>query len=153
LGAFSFNMQPIKIKIEPKLDTDKQVYYLGKLKVPMDLRFDKGVAFMVYLDYVQELHIAPMTSPDLIDVFEYYDVGRKKIIKHRHNNIVVHLNPRFEKQDPNDPKKVPRKFYVGKIQADIRLRFDEGIAFLIFISDHGEEELQIASVDKRNEKG
>jgi hypothetical protein len=137
-------MQPIKIKIEPKLDTDKQVYYLGKLKVPMDLKFDKGVAFIVYLDFIQELHIAPMNSPDLMDVFNYYDSGRKKIIKNRHNNIIVHLYPRFEKQDINDPKKIPRKFFVGKIQADMTLKFDDGIAFLIFTSDQGEEELQIA---------
>jgi hypothetical protein len=137
-------MQPIKIKIEPKLDTDKQVYYLGKLKVPMDLKFDKGIAFIVYLDFIQELHIAPMTSPDLIDVFNYYDSGRKKIIKNRNNNIIVYLYPRFERQDINDPKKIPRKFFVGKIQADMTLKFDDGIAFLIFTSDQGEEELQIA---------
>lgn len=41
-------------------------------------------------------------------------------------------------------------FYVAKIEAPILIDCREGAVFLVFISDKGEEQLQIAPMDKRN---
>ncbi len=46
-----------------------------------------------------------------------------------------------------------RVFYVGKIKAPVLIDCSEGVAFLIFTSDVGEEQLQIALMDKgKNQK-
>lgn len=39
-------------------------------------------------------------------------------------------------------------FYVGKLKFDGTINCKDGIAFLIFVSDKGNEELQISSMDK-----
>ena len=40
-------------------------------------------------------------------------------------------------------------FYVGKVEAPVLIDCSEGAVFLIFVSDHGEEQLQIACMDKK----
>ena len=40
-------------------------------------------------------------------------------------------------------------FYVGKVEAPVLIDCSEGAVFLIFVSDHGEEHLQIACMDKK----
>lgn len=43
-------------------------------------------------------------------------------------------------------------FYVGKIEAPVWIDCSEGAVFLVFVSDKGEEQLQIAPMDNKNEK-
>lgn len=40
-------------------------------------------------------------------------------------------------------------FYVGKMKAPVLIDASKGIAFLIFIADEGEEQLQIALMDQK----
>lgn len=40
-------------------------------------------------------------------------------------------------------------FYVGKVKAPVLIDCKEGAVFLIFISDKGEEQLQIALMDNK----
>lgn len=40
-------------------------------------------------------------------------------------------------------------FYVGKIEAPVLIDCSEGAVFLIFVSDKGDEQLQIALMDKK----
>ncbi len=44
-----------------------------------------------------------------------------------------------------------RTFYVGKIQFPGFIDCSKGVAFLIFVSDQGEEQLQIAPMDKKDD--
>lgn len=44
-----------------------------------------------------------------------------------------------------------QKFYVGKLKAPILIDCSEGAVFLVFVSDTGEEQLQIAPMDKKDE--
>lgn len=44
-----------------------------------------------------------------------------------------------------------RTFYVGKIQFPGYIDCSKGVAFLIFVSDQGEEQLQIAPMDKKDD--
>lgn len=46
-----------------------------------------------------------------------------------------------------------RPYYVGKLKGDFTLNFKDGQAFLIFISEPGGEELQIAPMDKSKKHG
>lgn len=41
-------------------------------------------------------------------------------------------------------------FYVGKIKAPLLIDCHEGAVFLIFVSDKGDEQLQIAPMDNKN---
>lgn len=42
-------------------------------------------------------------------------------------------------------------FYVGKIKSPMLINCSEGVVFLVFVSDKGEEQLQIAPMDKKDE--
>lgn len=41
-------------------------------------------------------------------------------------------------------------FYVGKVEAPVLIDCSKGVVFLVFISDKGEEQLQIALMDVKN---
>jgi hypothetical protein len=59
------------------------------------------------------------------------------------SNLKIDL---YERKDRN--KKI---FYVGKLKGDFNLNFSKGVSFLIFVSDNGDEQLQIAPMDSREE--
>lgn len=42
-------------------------------------------------------------------------------------------------------------FYVGKIKAPVLIDCSQGAVFLIFVSDKGEEQLQIALMDNKED--
>lgn len=43
-------------------------------------------------------------------------------------------------------------FYVGKVEAPVLIDCSEGAVFLVFVSDKGEEQLQIAPMDKKGDE-
>jgi hypothetical protein len=61
------------------------------------------------------------------------------------NNLMIDLKERKDQDG--------RVFYVGKLKAPANIDCREGVTFLVFISDVGEEQLQIAPYqDKDKEK-
>ena len=40
------------------------------------------------------------------------------------------------------------KFYIGKVKAPATIDLSEGVVFLIFVSEDGNEQLQIAPMDE-----
>ena len=42
-------------------------------------------------------------------------------------------------------------FYVGKLQCPVLIDCSKGVVFLVFIADKGEEQLQIAVMDKKED--
>lgn len=44
-----------------------------------------------------------------------------------------------------------RTFYVGKLKFPGYIDCSKGVAFLIFVSDQGEEQLQVAPMDNKDE--
>lgn len=42
-----------------------------------------------------------------------------------------------------------RTFYVGKIKGPVLIDCSQGAVFLVFISDHGDERLQVAQMDNK----
>lgn len=56
-------------------------------------------------------------------------------------NITIDLKAR--------PDRDGQKYYVGKIKAPVLIDCSMGVAFLIFVSDQGEEQLQIALMDNK----
>lgn len=42
-------------------------------------------------------------------------------------------------------------YYVGKLKMDCLLNCKDGVAFLVFVSDKGNEQLQISSMDKNRD--
>lgn len=59
-----------------------------------------------------------------------------------HNNIVIDLKTKADRDG--------QKYYVGKIKAPVLIDCTEGATFLVFISDPGEEQLQIAPMDNKD---
>lgn len=43
-------------------------------------------------------------------------------------------------------------FYVGKIESPVLIDCSKGAVFLVFVSDKGEEQLQIAPMDKKGDE-
>lgn len=58
-------------------------------------------------------------------------------------NVTIDLKSRRDKDG--------RTFYVGKIKAPVLIDCHDGAVFLIFISDKGEETLQIALMDSKDD--
>lgn len=58
------------------------------------------------------------------------------------NNLKVELDPREDKTE--------QIFYLGRLQFPGRIDFNKGITFLIFLSEDGSEELQIAPNNKEH---
>lgn len=56
------------------------------------------------------------------------------------SNLCIDLHPRKD-ADGNT-------YYVGKLKLDANIACKDGIAFLIFTSEKGAEQLQISSMDK-----
>jgi len=57
------------------------------------------------------------------------------------NNITIDLKARKDVDG--------QTFYVGKIKSPVLIDCKEGAVFLVFVSDKGEEQLQIALMDKK----
>jgi hypothetical protein len=56
------------------------------------------------------------------------------------NNLIIDL-----KKQPDRNGKI---FYVGKLKFPGNIKCDNGVAFLVFVSETGVEQLQIASMEK-----
>ncbi len=54
-------------------------------------------------------------------------------------NIVIDLRPR--------PDRDGKIIYIGKVKAPVLIDCSLGVTFLIFVSDSGDEQLQIALMD------
>lgn len=139
-------MQPLTIQLFPKLDTDQQTYYIGKCKWPGKLFFKNGSAFLVYIDGEdkQELHITTSSDHALQNLLQQYTQGRRKKTRSRHQNICINLEPIIDEDG--------KIFYMGYLGADISVDASEGLVFLCFIADEGDEELQISVQSKRKNK-
>ena len=57
-------------------------------------------------------------------------------------NITLDLKSKIDKDG--------RVFYVAKIEAPVLIDCSKGAAFLVFVSDQGDEQLQIALMDKKD---
>jgi hypothetical protein len=56
-------------------------------------------------------------------------------------NVTIALNARKDRDG--------QAFYVGKIKAPVLIDCTQGAVFLIFVSDKGQEEMQIALMDNK----
>lgn len=60
------------------------------------------------------------------------------------NNLMIDLKQRTDADD--------RVFYVGKLKGPFSIDCKDGVTFLVFISDSGEEQLQIAPFQEKEKK-
>lgn len=57
-------------------------------------------------------------------------------------NLIIDLKHRKDRDG--------QTFYVGKMEAPVLIDCSKGVVFLIFVSDSGEEQLQIALKDNKD---
>lgn len=122
-------MSNLKIELDPREDKEGQIYYLGKVKTPIDINCRKGITFLVFLseEGEEELQIAPLDK-------EHRNFSQ---YSKRDDRLKISLSARKDQSD--------RVYYVGKIQLDGVIDCGEGASFLVFISKKGFEELQIVA--------
>lgn len=136
-------MQRLRVDLFPSIDKDGQTIFVGRQKWPGTISFRKGAAVLLYLEPDQEeLHFCPLDSPDVSDVFDYYEEQPKRSTRSKHGKLSIRLEPRYSK----GPE--PKKFYIGKLKADAIIDCSKGAVFLVFLADEGEEELQIGTIDQ-----
>jgi hypothetical protein len=59
-------------------------------------------------------------------------------------NLTIDLKPRLDKNK--------QTFYVGKLECPALIDCSEGVVFLVYISEEGCEQLQIANIDDKKDK-
>jgi hypothetical protein len=57
-------------------------------------------------------------------------------------NITIDLKARRDKDG--------MVFYVGKVKAPVLIDCSQGVVFLVFVSDQGDEQIQIALMDNKD---
>lgn len=126
-------MVNLKVDIDPREDKDKNIYYLGKLHVPMKIDASKGVAFLVFIseDGAEQLQIAH------VDVEQNF-FAKCKIFD---DKIKVKLEKREDKNN--------QIFYLAKLKFNGSIDLSES-SFVVFVSKPGSEELQIVGKIKKN---
>lgn len=60
------------------------------------------------------------------------------------NNLTLDLKSRKDKDGMT--------FYVGKLKGPFSIECEKGAVFLVFVSDQGDEQLQIAPMDNKDNK-
>ncbi len=60
------------------------------------------------------------------------------------DKLSIRLTPRFDDSG--------NKFYIGRLQFPGTITLDDGATFLVFTSEEGNEELQVAVDDSRKKK-
>ncbi len=60
------------------------------------------------------------------------------------NNLIIDLVPKLDRKEDI--------YHIGRIKFPGRITFNKGVTFLIFLSEEGDEEIQIAVNDKENAK-
>jgi hypothetical protein len=60
------------------------------------------------------------------------------------NNVTIDLKARKDKDGMT--------FYVGKIKAPVLIDCSKGAVFLVFVSDQGDEQLQVAMMDNKEQE-
>ena len=58
------------------------------------------------------------------------------------NNLKIELDPRFDKDD--------NIFHIGRLRSPIVIDLSQGVTFLVFLSEDGSEEVQLAINDREN---
>lgn len=122
-------MNNLKIELEPRVDENQQVYYVGKLNAPVKIDCSQGVAFLVFLSDqgAEELQIA-FTDNEGNFTDPYQSKGRTKL--------------KLERRKDRDQK----TFYLAKLKTNGILDCsEEPVSFLIFTSKLNSEMLQIGA--------
>lgn len=119
----------LKIDLEPREDKNHQIFYLGKLKIPLLLDCSKGMAFLIFVSQEgeEELQIAELDDEAII------------VSPHtrKDDRLKVSLKSRTDQFE--------KKFYICKLQFNGFIDGRNGIDFVIFTAKPGAEELQIVA--------
>lgn len=117
----------LKVELDPRLDKDENIFYIGRLESPVLIDLSKGATFLVFLseDGAEELQIA-------VNDRENTAFSR---FSRRDDRLKIHLENRSDKHK--------NQFFVAKVHADLMVNCFSETAFIVFVSKEGHEELQI----------
>jgi len=115
------------IPLEGRHDDDEKLFYIGRLTVPISIDLSAGITLLVFLSESgdEELQIA---------LNDKENATFNRVTKKR-DRLKIPLDVR--------PDKYGAQFYIAKVHMNGNIRCHEGIAFMIFTSRKGSEEIQI----------
>jgi len=122
-------MSNLKVELDPREDKEEQIYYLGKIKTPIEINCRKGLTFLIFTssEGEEELQIAPLDK------------------EHRNLNQYTNRQDRLKIALSTRKDKLGKEFFIGKIQLNGTIDCSNGVSFLVFTSKIGSEELQIVA--------
>lgn len=139
---FIDNEAKLRIDLRALQDREDEPYYVGKLKFPGTLRFDRGLSFIAFTSKTNEevLQIGPL------DEKKQGNRMRKSIFRPT-GKVHIDLSVKFDKYE--------NPIYVGGAKCLGTIDCTEGIFVTMFTSRVGEEEIQIDRLrrDKSNDAG
>lgn len=140
--------QNVIIDLQTRKDNDDREFYFGKLQSPMKLTFERGAAFFIFI-YEQSSSEEQEEVNGEIRIASAKPGARCFPIKRSFrtesnevNRYHISLKEQFNISEPG-----MKKAYLAVVQDDsIQLDAFEGLAFFIFNSKPGYEELQISKL-------
>lgn len=118
----------LRVPLDPKVDKEDQIFYIGKLNYPGTIDGRNGVTFLIFVseDGSEELQIA-MNDKEHTTFSRY---------SKRPDRLKLSLEAREDQHK--------KKFYISKLQFDGYIDCATSkVSFLVFNSRAGSEELQI----------
>jgi hypothetical protein len=117
----------LRIDLEPREDSKGNIYYIGRLQVPLTIDFTQGLAILVFLSESgdEELQLAMNDKNN-------FSSGK---VRKRRNRLDIPLDVRTDRHK--------KQFYIAKVQIDATVSCNNEVVFLVFTSRAGKEEVQI----------
>lgn len=117
----------LKIELENRLDSKDQVYFIGRLRFPGTIDCSKGVTFLAFTSEVGEEELQIAVNDNENTTFSRYTK--------KHDRVKISMEAREDQYG--------KIYYVGKLQLNGSIKFDQPVVFLLFTSISGHEELQV----------
>lgn len=117
----------LKVELESRVDSNDQVYFLGRLRFPGVIDCRKGVTFLAFTSDIGEEELQIAVNDNINSTFSRF--SRKQ------DRLKLSVEGREDQYG--------KIYYVGKLQLDGSIKFDPEVVFILFTSKVGAEELQI----------
>ena len=133
------NPSNYKIQLDPRLDKDDNIYFLGKVRYPGTIDFRQGLTILAFTadEELEELQIAVNDKENS----SYSKLNVEKLDNQK-TRIKIPLTAREDSFGKN--------YYVCKVRSNIVLDCFDEVVFFLYTSKKGKEEVQVIGNVKSN---
>lgn len=126
------NPSNYKIQLDPRLDKDDNIYFLGKVRYPGTIDFRRGLTILAFTadEELEELQIAVNDKENS----SYSKLDTKKLDEKK-TRIKIPLTVREDSFGKN--------YYVCKVRSNLVIDCFDEVVFFLYTSKKGKEEVQV----------